>query len=144
MLGVATRIYRKTTMKLPLALALLALATLAGCAPTGSAVLTGPRRAAVAGSAVTIYMQPPTKRYEVVGIVSSHSHHGMSQQSDTQLAVDELRSRAGSLGANGVIVSSLNTARPGVMAGVIGTSPVVMGGHMSQAELQGTAIYVQP
>ena len=131
-------------MKTPAILALLALALLSGCAPTGSAVLTGTQRAALVGSAVTIYMQPPTKPYEVVGIVSSHSHHGMSQQSDTQHAVDELRRRAASLGANGVIVGSINTARGATMAGVIGTSPVVMGGHMSQAELQGTAIYVHP
>lgn len=131
-------------MKAPAIVALLALPLLCGCAPTGSAVLTGTRRTATVGSAVTIYMQPPTKPYEVVGMVSSHSHHGMSQQSDTQHAVDELRRRAASLGANGVIVSSMNTARGAAMTGMIGTSPVVMGGHMSQAELQGTAIYTQP
>ena len=122
------------------------LAVLLGCGPTGSAVLTGARHAALASEGVTVYLEPPTRKYEVVGLVTSRSVNGMTQQSDTQHATDELRRQAGKLGANGVLLTASNvgsTAQVG--SGMVGTVPVVaVSGYNSQAQLQGTAIYVYP
>jgi len=122
------------------------MAALLGCGPSGSAVLTGARRDALPSEEVTIYLEPPTRKYEVVGLVTSRSVNGMTQQSDTQHATDELKRQAGKLGANGVLLTSSNvgsTAQVG--SGMVGTASVVMvSGYNSQAQFQGTAIYVYP
>jgi uncharacterized protein YbjQ (UPF0145 family) len=134
-------------MKAPQAFSLLScVATLLGCGPSGSAVLTGARRSAQPTEAVTIYLEPPTRKYEVVGLVTSRSVNGLTQQSDTQQATDELKRQAAKLGANGVLLTSSNvgsTAQVG--SGMVGTVPITtVSGYNSQAQFQGTAIYVYP
>lgn len=120
------------------------MVTLLGCGPSGSAVLTGARRPALSSEAVIVYLEPPTKKYEVVGLVTSRSVNGLTQQSDTQHATDELKRQAAKLGANGVLLTSSNvgsTAQLG--SGVVGTVPITtVSGYSSQAQFQGTAIYV--
>jgi hypothetical protein len=122
------------------------MVALLGCGPSGSAVVTGARRAALPSEGVIIYLEPPTRKYEVVGLVTSRSVNGLTQQSDTQQATDELKRQAGKLGANGVLLTSSNagsTAQVG--SGMVGTVPVVtVRGYNSQAQFQGTAIYVYP
>ncbi len=124
---------------------LCAATFLQGCGATGSAILTGNRRSAIIPMSVTVYPQPPTVPYEVVGIVTSRSVNGLTQQSDSQNAVDELRKQAASLGANGIILNSVNAGSTlNGMIGAAGASTIALvGGHNSQAQLQGTAIYVR-
>jgi uncharacterized protein YbjQ (UPF0145 family) len=130
----------------PKLLVLAHLVLLLGCGPSGSAVLTGTRHSALSREAVTIYLEPPTRKYEVVGLVTSRSVNGFTQQSDTQHAVDELKKQAGKLGANGVLLTSSqagSTAQVG--SGMVGTVPIVtVSGYSSSAQFQGTAIYVYP
>jgi len=125
---------------------LVYVAALLGCGPSGSAVLTGARHASLSRDAVTVYLEPPTRKYEVVGLVTSRSVNGLTQQSDTQHAMDELKRQAGKLGANGVLLTSSNTgSTQQVGSGMIGTVPVVtVSGYSSSAQFQGTAIYVYP
>src|SRR4029453_11205153 len=98
------------------------MVALLGCGPSGSAVLTGARRPALSSETVIVYLQPPTTKYEVVGLVTSRSVDGLTQQSDTQQATDELKRQAAKLGANGVLLTSSNvgsTAQVG--GGMVGT-----------------------
>jgi uncharacterized protein YbjQ (UPF0145 family) len=81
-----------------------------------------------------------------VGFITARSVNGLTQQSDTQQAMDELKRQAGKLGANGVLLTSRqvgSTAQVG--SGMVGTVPIVtVSGYSSSAQLEGTAIYVYP
>jgi uncharacterized protein YbjQ (UPF0145 family) len=81
-----------------------------------------------------------------VGLVTSRSVNGFTQQSDTQYAMDELKRQAAKLGANGVLLNAVNAgSTANVVGGVIGSTTVALGsGYNSQAQLTGTAIYVRP
>jgi len=127
-------------------LTMIIAASLLGCGPSGSAVRTGLMRPRTNPEAVTVYLERPANKYEVVGLVTSRSVNGFTQQSDTQKAIDELKRQAAKLGANGVLLTSSNTgSTEQVVAGVIGTVPVVtVSGYSSSAQLQGTAIFVLP
>lgn len=110
------------------------------CGPTGSAVRTGALRAATSPDTVVVFLEPPPHPYDVVGLVTAESLDGMTQQSDTQQAIDELRRQAAGLGANGVIVTRSHTGST-AQVGVVGTMPIVSG-HNSQARFEGTAIHI--
>lgn len=97
--------------------ALLLALLLAGCA-TGETLVTGTAREAVAPESVQIYLEAPPQ-YEVIGAVSASSSLGVSGQQNLDRAIAEVRQRAASMGANGVIIDYMGApggASP--MAGV--------------------------
>ena len=68
-------------------LVLLMFATLAlvACA-SGSAIVTGTKRAPITAELVKLYLEPPSN-FEVIGLVSASSDAGMSEQAPGTTAV---------------------------------------------------------
>ncbi|RDD31268.1 hypothetical protein CR161_11485 [Prosthecochloris sp. ZM] len=78
------------------------LAALFGCA-TGSAIVTGKARPAIAPTEVKIYLDPPSQ-YETIGIVEASSDVEFSTQAAQDRVIKELQSQAAKIGANGVVL----------------------------------------
>src|SRR4029078_10781458 len=85
---------------MPLAAALMVVA----CA-SGSAIVTGAKRAPIALEQVRLYLEPPAD-FEVIGLVTASSDAGWSDQGTVDYAVKELKKQAAALGANGLLLSS--------------------------------------
>ena len=77
-------------------------AVLIGCA-TGSTIVTGKVRAAIDPAEVNIYVDPPSQ-YETIGMVEASSEVEFSRQKAQDRVMDELKSRAAKIGANGVLL----------------------------------------
>ena len=77
----------------------------AACA-TGSSVVTGATRTAIAPSSVQLYPQPPAE-YEVIGVVKASSKSGWTEQGSMDYAVEELKKQAAAIGANGVLLKAV-------------------------------------
>tara|TARA_Y100001001_G_scaffold163199_1_gene191622 strand:+ start:460 stop:903 length:444 start_codon:yes stop_codon:yes gene_type:complete len=80
---------------------------LAGCIATGSALVTGERRAPIELEQVKIFHKEPDFEYEHIGIVKSESVEIASQQKAVDRALEELKKQAAKIGANGVILHSV-------------------------------------
>lgn len=105
---------------------LLVLSVVFSCA-SGSALVTGTQRPAIAVEEVKIYAEAP-KDYEVIGIVTASSNSGMTEQGDMNYAAAELKKQAAKIGANGVILDSVTTS--------------ISDGNVAK-NLSGKAIYVE-
>lgn len=92
-----------------MALFLLAF-IVAGCA-TGSAVVTGRKRAPISPDSVRLYSSPPQQPYEEIGIISSNSYWSWAwnEQAKMDTATREIRAKAANLGANGIIIKSVGS-----------------------------------
>jgi uncharacterized protein YbjQ (UPF0145 family) len=53
---------------------------------------------------VQLYVEPPKSSYEVIALVNASSASGWTDQQSIDYAIDELKSQAAALGANGVIL----------------------------------------
>ena len=84
-----------------LIIALLAL-LLTACA-SGSAIVTGTKRTPLNPSEVRLYLEAPAS-FEVIGLVNASSDGGWTEQESQDYAVQELKSQAAKLGANGVLL----------------------------------------
>jgi hypothetical protein len=121
-------------MKLHRAIFVVPLAVtlfVAACA-SGSAIVTGTKRAPVALEQIRLYLEPPSD-FEVIGLVSASSDAGMSEQASVDYAVKELKRQAAALGANGLLLSS----SVGTETTVVGNIPV------TSKTVQGKAIFVK-
>jgi len=125
---------RITSLLLPLALLISA-----ACA-SGSAIVTGTKRPAVAPESVTLYLEPPTA-YEVIGLVSASSDAGWTEQGAMNYAIAELKKQAARLGANGVLIVSSGETTSTVVVGQ-GTA-FVYGVPVTAKTVQGRAIFVK-
>ncbi len=127
--------------RLPSILILASL--LAGCADN-SAIITGQVRPATTADKVQIYLQPPAKRYEVIGLVtaSNKGKLAVSRQHKTDIALRILREKAAEIGANGVVLQSQGMQSEGSVGTV--SSGVVIAGGITYVEVSGSAIYVAP
>jgi hypothetical protein len=96
---------------------LLAL-LLAACA-TGSTIVTGTKRTPLDPGQVKLYAEAPAN-YEVIGIVTAQSAAGLTAQGSEDYAVQELKSRAAQLDANGVLLQSMSQQTTGVARAVSG------------------------
>lgn len=119
---------RLRCLTIPLALFVVVLV---GCA-SGSAIVTGTKRAPVAPEQVVLYLEPPAK-YEVIGLVSASSDAGWTEQGSVDYAVRELKVQAGRLGANGLILSPTVGSDTSAVGNIAVTSKTV----------QGKAVYVE-
>ncbi len=90
-----------TPMKIILTGIVGALLLVTGCV-TGSHIITGNVRPAIAPEAVKIYTIAPNK-FDDIGVVTATT--GGNRQSATDRAVDELKKQAAKLGANGILLS---------------------------------------
>lgn len=95
---------------------LAAALLLSGCA-TGTTLVTGHARPAVAPEAVQLLLQAPSAPYEVIGAVTSTSQLGMTAQQNQDRAIADARQRAGAMGANAIIIDYVGVPS--------GNSPVV-------------------
>lgn len=83
---------------------LIVMLLLVGCT-TGSALVTGTKRASIDPSQVVIYRSAPDTKFEHIGIVKSEAEEVLSQQEALDRAVEELKKQAAKIGANGIILS---------------------------------------
>jgi hypothetical protein len=119
-------------------LVILVLLVLGGCA-SGSAIVTGAVRAPLKPEQVTIYLEPPAE-FETIGLVNASSDAGWTEQGSVDYAIQELKSQAAKLGANGVLLVSSGdrTTTTYVMSGTV-LVPV----PVTAKAVQGRAIFVK-
>lgn len=75
---------------------------LSGCTYGSKVALSGESYAPVPVSRVEVLLQPPSRPYKVIGMVSSKGAHLASDEA----VYDKLKSAAADLGANAIIVQS--------------------------------------
>ncbi|HLY51711.1 MAG TPA: hypothetical protein VKQ31_01760 [Steroidobacteraceae bacterium] len=132
--------------------ALAVMAALAGCA-TSSHVLTGTPRAPIDPASVRIYTLPPPQ-YEQIAALSATSGGSLAitSQQNMDKAIERLKREAARLGANGVLLQSMQDRQSASIGGGGGStsygggSAVGAGGGLSvglySKEVTGLAIYV--
>ena len=96
----------------------LGIIFLAGCA-TGSSIITGTPRPAVLPTEVRLFLSPPAE-YEVIGLVEARSEVGFSRQSAQDRTIEDLRRRAGRMGANGILLTNSGDQQSGSVGTVSG------------------------
>ena len=118
---------------------ILLFTVLFGCA-SGSQIITGNTRTAISPSEVKIYLDPPTQ-YETIGIIESSSDVMFSRQSTQDKVINQLKSRAAKIGANGVLLSATNSQSTGTV-GFYSNGIFYGGNNGDKIIAQGRAIYV--
>lgn len=131
--------------RLTLPFVMICLLGLTGCA-TGTHIITGAKRPALKPEQVTLYQIAPEK-FEIIGIVNASTPG--KRQSSMDDAVNTLKAEAAKIGANGVLLGSVN---PGSEAIGASSGSAFGGGHSafgsafavssSGIQLTGQAIYV--
>lgn len=119
------------------------LAFLTGC-HTGSVTVTGTPRPPIATTEVRVYAEPPAE-YEVIALLESAPGGGWTQQSRHDDALEDLKEKAASLGANGILLTGavdVGGSGAGVGAGS-GHGGISIGFSQTKQSLLATAIYVQ-
>lgn len=130
-----------------IALLSLIASIMCGCTLTrGSSVLVGNKRAPVDSETVKLYVQPP-KKYEQVAILSADARNAFaSQQNLSDNTIERLKEEAAELGANGVLLTGINSVQVGTTGTAIVNpgSPIITGASapVMGKEGQGIAIYV--
>ena len=107
---------------------------------SGSAIVTGSTRPAVAPETVRLFVDPPAE-YEVIGIVSASSDAGWTEQGDVNYAIAELKKQAAKLGANGVLITATGDKASAVL--VPQANGTVISVPASAKTVQGKAIFVK-
>jgi len=113
-------------------------AVLFGCV-AGSSIVTGNVRPAISENEVKIYIDPPTQ-YETIGIVEASSAVEFSRQAAQDRVINQLKSRAAKLGANGVLLTNTGSQSSGTTG--FWSNGIFYGGTSSKIIGQGRAIYV--
>jgi hypothetical protein len=83
---------------------------------SGSAIVTGIKRTPLDPNEVRLYLEAPSN-YEVIGIVNASSDAGWTEQNSLDYAVQELKSQAAKLGANGVLIETTGKQTSTVVGG---------------------------
>ncbi|MCL2028598.1 MAG: hypothetical protein FWG79_08975 [Bacteroidales bacterium] len=104
--------------------------------PDYSIIMTGTVRPEISSEEVKIYGDPPAK-YETIGMIEASYHvwHWLTRQETQDIVVNELKSQAAKMGANGLIIIGMgrSDAASG-SGGSVGSSTVIT--------TQGRAIHV--
>ena len=115
------------------------VALLYSCATaTGSSIITGTKRPAINPSDVKIYIDPP-KQYETIGVIEVSSTVMFSRQGAQDKAMNELKSKAAKVGANGLLLT--NTGSQSTSGGYY-SNGIYYGDSSDKIVAQGKAIYV--
>ena len=118
-----------------------------GCTLTrGSSLVIGNERAPISPDKVKLYLQPP-KKYEQIAIVSADARNAFaSEQNLTDNTIARLKSEAAKVGANGILLNSIDSNQSGSTGvGIVNPgSPVIIGASntVMGKEAKGIAIYV--
>ena len=124
---------------------MLALVPLAGC-QSGSITVTGTARPPIQEVDVQVYAEPPAE-YEVIALLESAPGSGWSQQAQRDSAIQDLKRKAASVGANGILItgSTHGGSSSGVGVGMGGGhGGVGVGFSRSSQALLANAIFVKP
>lgn len=117
---------------------------LAACAE-GTALRVGDQQhPPISPENVKVYLQPPAKPFEVVGIVHASSEMGWTTQQSQNYAITEMKKQAASLGANGVLLANIGSG-PGSSYGsftMINGIGSFIGGTSTNMSVSGQAILV--
>lgn len=112
--------------------------------------MTGKARPPIPIEDVQIYLRPPAGKFDSIGLVVATSNLSPLRSTNREYAIEELRKKAASLGANGLLLNP-NEASPGPKTGVFvpsaspgGVGMFVGGGSGPAVEFQSEAIYVYP
>lgn len=99
------------------------LVAFSGCNVTsGSRIVVGTTRQAIAPESVKIYLRPPAK-YEEIAIVNASSKNAFaSDQSLTDSALFRMKKDAAKLGANGILLSGVGTQQIGSIGQSFGSA----------------------
>jgi hypothetical protein len=132
-----------------LVLTLICAASLTGCA-TGTHIVTGQTRTRIKPEQVTLYYQNQPSKFEIIGIVNARSPGKGQHNMDD--AVNVLKEQAAKIGANGVIIGTVNPGSEsigfGSGSGFNNSGASFFGSGVSSSssgiQLSGTAIYVAP
>ena len=111
---------------------------LAGCA-SSSMVVTGKARAPIDMSEVELVTEMPAD-CEVLGIIEASSDAGLTDQRCYDYAVEELKIRAASIGANAVLIESMGARNAGYVGMVSGSSVYMIPDEKKY--ISGKALYV--
>jgi uncharacterized protein YbjQ (UPF0145 family) len=79
---------------------------------------------------VKLYPEPPSD-FELIAIISASSDAGLTEQASVDYAMAELKNQAAKLGANGVLLVSIQTAPAvaGVFAKTVQGKAIFVGGR---------------
>jgi hypothetical protein len=136
-----------------LALATLAIASLAACGSTNNFVLVGTQRPPISPADVKVYSHPPPAFDEIAILnASSSSMFTTGGQATVDKVIAELKDQAAKLGANGIILEGFSDRATGSIGSGVGSSSVSsnsavgvgVGGSLGiyKKTGQGRAIYV--
>ena len=140
------------TIRIALASAFASLAAviLSGCA--GAAIVqVGPKRAPIAPEQVRLYLTPPPK-FEEVGLITSSSGNtfAFTDQGKMNAAVEVMKRKAASVGANGVLLRGAGTESGGMVGFTSGStyggstySGTTFGAAQRRKSAEGIAIFVR-
>ena len=130
--------------------AIIISAFLATACTTSSVVMTGKARPPIPVEDVQIYLRLPVGKLDSIGLVVATSNLTPIRSANREYAIEELRKKAASLGANGLLLNP-NEGSPGPTTGVFvpsaspgGVGMFVGGGSGPMVEFQSEAIYVYP
>ncbi len=110
-----------------------------GACASGSAIVTGAKRASTNPEQVNIYLEPPAE-FEVVGLVNASSDAGWTEQGSMDYALQELKSQAAKIGANGVLLVSSGDK---ITTSYIMSGTVLVPFPVTAKTVQGRAIFVK-
>jgi uncharacterized lipoprotein YajG len=111
-----------------LGLLALAVAALAGCA-TSSHVLTGTPRSPIPPESVRVYTQPPPTYEQIATIdATSQGSLALTSQQNMDKAIERLKREAAKLGANGILLQSVQTQQSGAIGTGVGSASYGGGG----------------
>ena len=84
---------------------------------SGSITVTGTARPPIDVSEVRVYADPPAE-YEVIAVLESAPGRGWSQQAQRDSALEDLKAKAASVGANGVLLTGVTEGGSSTGVGV--------------------------
>jgi len=122
--------------------AFLLVAIVSGCAITDSHIMvTGDTKPALTSGEVRIYTTAP-QEYEELGWVSASAGHDFMKNSELlEISLSELKAKAASVGANGVLITEISE-RDAVEASSGFANAIVTGSDGSSASAWGNGVSV--
>ena len=121
-----------------MSITIFSLIVLLSCA-TGSTIITGEVRPEIDPTEVKIYLDPPSQ-FETIGLIEASSEVEFSRQAAQDRVVNELKTRAAKIGANGVLL--LDTGVTTATTTGMYSNGFFYYGKSNTLTAQGRAIYV--
>ena len=130
---------RKQKIRVLKTVTLILFCTVLFSCASSSSIITGNVRPAIKPSEVKIYLDSPAQ-YETIGVVEASGEIGFSRQSAQDKVINQLKSRAAKVGANGVLLTTTGSQSNGTTG--FYSNGIFYGGASDKIIAQGRAIYV--